>query len=50
MKTKEELQKEGWIPSPSDIKFDKIWNLLLAIAFLIPTVLGSFFLWIVLEI
>lgn len=50
MKTKEDLQKEGWISSPSDIKFDKIWNLLLVIALLIPTVLGSFLFWILIEI
>lgn len=49
-KTREDFKAEGWIPDPKDVKFDKIWKLLIAIAFMIPTVLGSFFLWIVLEI
>ena len=50
MKTQDDLQKEGWIPDPKDIKFDKIWNLLLAIAFLIPITLGSFLFWVLIEI
>jgi hypothetical protein len=50
MEPKKDLQTEGWIPNPKDVKFDKIWNLLLAIAFMIPTVIGSLFLWTVLEI
>lgn len=49
-KTRKDYEIEGWVPNPKDIKFDKIWKLLIAIAFMIPTVLGSFFFWIVLEI
>ena len=44
------LPKEEWIADPKDVKFDKIWNLLLAIAFLIPITLGSFLFWIWIEI
>jgi len=49
-KTREDWLAEGWTPNPKDLRFDRIWNLLLVIAFIVPTVLGSFFLWIVLEI
>ena len=36
---------KDWIASEKDVRFDKIWNLILVIAFIIPTVLGGLFLW-----
>jgi len=44
------LPEEEWIADPKDVKFDKIWNVLLGIVMLIPISLGSFLFWIWIEI
>ena len=38
-------QYDGWVASERDIRFDKVWNLILTIAFIVPTVLGALLIW-----
>lgn len=37
---------KNWVANESDKRFDQVWNIIILLAFLIPTVLGGWLLWV----